>query len=148
MTLDEMFAHWDNYVRPGLLETIGKFDDSELDHVPYDGSWTVGQIIAHIGGAEDFWFRQVVTREVEDTPPDPVLTTVAEAVSFLDGVHAHTRSFLAGQTMDDLQRQIEAPWGARFPLSFVIWHVIEHEVHHRGELSLILGTLGREGLDV
>jgi uncharacterized damage-inducible protein DinB len=26
--------------------------------------------------------------------------------------------------------------------------VLEHEVHHRGELSLIHGLLGREGLDV
>jgi uncharacterized damage-inducible protein DinB len=30
----------------------------------------------------------------------------------------------------------------------VIWHVLEHEIHHRGELSLIHGLLGREGLDV
>jgi len=24
---------------------------------------------------------------------------------------------------------------------------MEHEIHHRGELSLILGLFGREGLD-
>jgi uncharacterized damage-inducible protein DinB len=29
----------------------------------------------------------------------------------------------------------------------MLWHVVEHEIHHRGELSLILGLLGREGLD-
>jgi uncharacterized damage-inducible protein DinB len=33
-------------------------------------------------------------------------------------------------------------------LGWIIWHVLEHEIHHRGELSLILGLLGREGLDV
>jgi uncharacterized damage-inducible protein DinB len=29
----------------------------------------------------------------------------------------------------------------------MILHVIEHEIHHRGELSLKLGLLDREGLD-
>jgi uncharacterized damage-inducible protein DinB len=39
-------------------------------------------------------------------------------------------------------------WGEPIPLRWIIWHVLEHEVHHRGELSLILGLLGKEGLDV
>jgi len=29
----------------------------------------------------------------------------------------------------------------------MLWHTIEHEIHHRGELSLTLGLLGRAGLD-
>jgi uncharacterized damage-inducible protein DinB len=29
----------------------------------------------------------------------------------------------------------------------MVWHVMEHEIHHRGELSLLLGMLGHEGLD-
>ena len=29
----------------------------------------------------------------------------------------------------------------------MIEHMIDHEIHHRGELSLILGLLGREGLN-
>jgi uncharacterized damage-inducible protein DinB len=35
-----------------------------------------------------------------------------------------------------------------FPLYWIIWHVLEHVIHHRGELSLIHSLLGREGLDV
>jgi uncharacterized damage-inducible protein DinB len=29
----------------------------------------------------------------------------------------------------------------------MIDHIMEHEVHHRAELSLILGKLGREGFN-
>jgi uncharacterized damage-inducible protein DinB len=29
----------------------------------------------------------------------------------------------------------------------MLGHILEHEIHHRGELSLILGLLGREGLN-
>jgi uncharacterized damage-inducible protein DinB len=34
------------------------------------------------------------------------------------------------------------------PLRSIIWHVLEHEIHHRGELSILIGLLGREGLEV
>jgi uncharacterized damage-inducible protein DinB len=29
----------------------------------------------------------------------------------------------------------------------LLGHVLEHEVHHRAELSLILGMRGKQGLD-
>ena len=48
----------------------------------------------------------------------------------------------------DLDRLIEAPWGKQIILGWIIWHELEHETHHRGELSLILGIVGHEGLDV
>jgi uncharacterized damage-inducible protein DinB len=50
-------------------------------------------------------------------------------------------------TYPDLTRVIHTPWGATYRLVEMVDHMIEHEVHHRGELSLILGILGREGFD-
>ena len=48
-----------------------------------------------------------------------------------------------------IQRNVyKTPEGEVFTLRWIIWHVLEHEIHHRGELSLALGLLGREGLDV
>ena len=40
------------------------------------------------------------------------------------------------------------PHNESFTLGWLIWHVLEREVHHRGELSLALGLLEGEGLDV
>jgi len=31
---------------------------------------------------------------------------------------------------------------------FVIWHLMEHDVHHTGEMSLILGMHGGQSLDL
>ena len=35
----------------------------------------------------------------------------------------------------------EAPAHTR---QWIVWHVLEHEIHHGGELSLALGTYGLE----
>jgi hypothetical protein len=29
-----------------------------------------------------------------------------------------------------------------------VWHVLEHDLHHGGEISLILGSNGLPGLDL
>jgi len=31
---------------------------------------------------------------------------------------------------------------------FVIWHLMEHDAHHTGEMSLILGKHGVQSLDL
>jgi uncharacterized damage-inducible protein DinB len=48
---------------------------------------------------------------------------------------------------DDLRRVITTPWGVTYRLIEMLGHLIEHEIHHRAELSLIAGILGRAGLD-
>lgn len=65
----------------------------------------------------------------------------------LDDVHSTTAIFLCSLDDVDLGQAIDTPWGARYPLYDMRTHLIEHEIHHRAELSLILGMLGRVGFD-
>ena len=66
----------------------------------------------------------------------------------LSEIHTSKMEYKPIMQIDDLENNIDFPGGEQLRLGWVIWHVIEHEIHHRGELSLILGLLGHEGLDV
>lgn len=150
MKLSEFFRHWKQLHRD-LLWTIDQFDQDELVYRPFGQSWMVGDIMVHIPDAEDGWFRYVVNRELSDWPSYsldeyPDIESIKKLIS---EVHARTEGFLAELDSADLERPIQLPWkDVETSLGWIIWHVIEHEIHHRGELSLILGTLGKEGLDV
>lgn len=149
MKLNELFSHW-NQAHTDTLDVIDKFNDDELSHIAYDGAMPVGRIALHIASAEEGWFRLVITKERQDWPSDYTLEyyPTKEAIkALLSEVHDRTMAYLDSLSTDDWDTEVESPWGT-FSIKFVIWHVIEHEIHHRGELSLILGTLGREGLDV
>src|SRR4029077_5718435 len=39
----------------------------------------------------------------------------------------------------------QRPWRSR---RYIVWHVAEHDLHHGGEISLILGMRGGRGLDL
>jgi uncharacterized damage-inducible protein DinB len=35
-----------------------------------------------------------------------------------------------------------------FSRAWIVWHVMEHDVHHGGEISLILGSNALDGLEL
>jgi uncharacterized damage-inducible protein DinB len=148
--VSQPFSHW-KQVRKDLLSTIDKFKEEELVYIPFESSMSAGQIMMHIGEAEEGWFRYFVSKELEVWPDFDLeeYPTTSAIKSLLTEIHARTEVYLESLNADDLEREIAHPHrDFRLPLGWIIWHVLEHEIHHRGELSLILGLLGREGLDV
>lgn len=149
MNLKTFFSHWEE-IHEGTLNVLDGFIDAELSYTAYDGGWSVGQIALHIANAEEGWFRTIATKELAQWPSGHTTDNYPTKESIRDllkETHAKTMAYLNTLTSDDLDLVVQSEWG-NFSLQFIIWHVIEHEIHHRGELSLIAGILGREGVDV
>jgi uncharacterized damage-inducible protein DinB len=149
MKPSQLFSHWEQ-VRADLLATIDMFSEDELKFAPFNGSWPVGRIMLHIADCENYWLHGVVRHEIEtgkffNLADYPTKSAIKEV---LDRVRNRTITFLNNLGENDLDEEYITPRGETFTLRWIIWHVLEHEIHHRGELSLILGLLGREGLDV
>lgn len=144
------FIHFWYQTRKGLLDTIEKFTDEELDFVAYSGGYSVRQAMLHIVQEEAGEIQYGITHRINEFPPqydDDSYPTIGSIKALLSSVHKETLCYLQSLADEDLEEGIEAGWGGTYPLIDMIWHVMEHEIHHRGELSLILGLLGREGLD-
>jgi uncharacterized damage-inducible protein DinB len=149
MNASELMQLWDR-VRAGLLATIDKFQDQDLDYTAFQGGYSVRQIMLHIAQEELGEIQYGITHTLDEFPSDfqeALFPTISAIKALLAEVHAETTEYLKGTENQDLEGQVEAGWGGSYPLLDMLWHVVEHEVHHRGELSLILGLLGREGLD-
>jgi uncharacterized damage-inducible protein DinB len=146
MNVRELFKHWDE-VRTDLFRALDMLADDQLDFVPREGLWSLGQVARHIASAEEGWFRYGIARAYGEWPPDyPAADypTVASIKTLLTDVHARTKTYLDILSLDDLDRLIDMPWGEQLPLLWIVWHVVEHEIHHRGEIFLMLGLMGLE----
>ena len=58
---------------------------------------------------------------------------------------------LARYTPTDLQVAVEDEWEGQkytYTRGWVIWHVIEHDLHHGGEIGYSLGMHGLQALDI
>lgn len=142
-------SHWAN-VRSKLMDVIGRFEDRDLGFRPFDSSWTVQELMLHIAQEELGEVQHGITRELAGWPDafeGTAYPSIASIKALLDGVHARTQALTGALDDEALSRVVETPWGTKDTMLALLGHVIEHEIHHRAELSLILGMLGRPGLD-
>jgi uncharacterized damage-inducible protein DinB len=137
-------------VRADLAKTIDKFADEELSFRPLSGGYAAGELMLHIAHEEAIEIHHGTAQTLAEFPE------AYDAASFLDKesiqtvlgeVHEHTVDYLDGKSDSSLEAPLELPWGGSSRPIDMLWHALEHEIHHRGELSLYLGLLGREGLD-
>lgn len=116
---------------------------------------SVGENAAHIVGCRAGWFIECLG---EDTGPelqacvhwDEPGAPTRSAAELVDGL-ARTWQLMAGclarWSPADMRQTFPDDWdGEKVELSraWVVWHVLEHDLHHGGEISLALGMHGLE----
>jgi uncharacterized damage-inducible protein DinB len=149
MSLTKIDQFW-GQIRKSLIETIDKFAYGDLSFIPVEDGYSVRQIILHIAHEEYGEIQYGLAHAIDEFPPEyreDEYQTIESMKTLLASVHNQTSKYLETIDNGELENDFEAQWGEKKPLIDFIVHVMEHEIHHRGELSLILGLLGREGLD-
>ena len=73
------------------------------------------------------------------------MRTPAEMVEALDRTWQGMADCLASWNDDDMRQTFEDDWDGKIvhlPRAWIVYHVMEHDLHHGGELSLTLGMHG------
>lgn len=63
-------------------------------------------------------------------------------VAYFDRMHAEALEIFGALSDDRLRERCDTPGGVSLPVWKWLRAMIEHEVHHRGQLYLMLGMLG------
>jgi uncharacterized damage-inducible protein DinB len=164
---------WENY-QSLLLDALRPLTAEQMALKPAAHQWTVWQIASHMAGARMYWFHDFL-RECDPSLRDMFRVdrvTVAgipvEAAGWEDNeaqprsadevVDAFERTWAAMAecmerwTADDLrvtyQRTRRNGDVETMSREWVLWHLIEHDLHHGGEISNILGSHGLTALDL
>ena len=170
--LDTFTEGWANY--QGLvLDAIRDLTPEQLGLRTAPHQWAVWQLAGHVAGSRAYWFHdilgegQTATRDLfrvaSTTVPDLPLEdagweddeshprSAAEIVQAFDLTWGMIDDCLRRWTPDDLTVEFsrDRPWGTeRFTRQWVIWHLVEHDLHHGGEISQILGSHGVSALNL
>jgi uncharacterized damage-inducible protein DinB len=146
MNAAQYFDHW-NVVWRDLLRGVSMLRDDQLEFRPAElYTRTVGDILRHMINLEEGWIHFVVERSLPAWPDEAAdrLKTVAGIRAEMDRVHKHTLDYLKSVQVEDMNRIIQVPGDGTPKLGWILWHVFEQEIHHRGELFLCLSLLGME----
>lgn len=156
-TLAIMAEGWAAY-QEQLINALAPLDAEQLELRVAPGLRSIREIATHIVSVRANWFRGALgvggDRLVEIggwQEPDAPPRTAAELVAGLRETWQAMRTAMAGWTPADLAETVEGEYhGDSFSLvrGWVIWHVIEHDTHHGGEISYALGINSLPGVDI
>lgn len=151
MKTTTLFHHWTE-VRQGLTQALDSLTDAQLDFVPRPGLWSLRETVTHMAGTEDGWLRycafHVIDGWEEANYPPENYPTVASLKALLAEVHERCMAYFAEDADSVMAREVVLPWGPTVTIEWIVWHVLEHEIHHRGEVYLMLGLNSIEAPDV
>ncbi len=158
-TLAQFYDGWGEYNRL-LIAAVEPLDAAQLDLQAAPHLWSVRMMANHVAAARVWWFHSWMGEGGaafdamagwDDTPESqrrPAAEIAAGLASTWDLVESGLRRWRASDLCEHFQRPTpndagERPWRAR---QWIVWHVMEHDAHHGGEISLTLGTHGVAGL--
>ena len=145
MNVAQFFDHW-NTVHRDLLIAVAVLDDNDLAFQPAAAyPRTIGDILRHIINLEQGWIHYVIRRSLLEWPEEDSerLNTVEAIRAELDSSFTDTMNYLGTIPVEELNRVVQVPGDGVPKMSWILWHVFEQQIHHRGELFLCLSLLGK-----
>jgi uncharacterized damage-inducible protein DinB len=114
----------------------------EWTHRP--GAFTFGDLVRHLGAIERHMFTENACGRSSRYPGHGrELADGWEAtLAYFDRMHQESLEIFRGLTPEDLARRCETPGGASIAVWKWLRSMVEHEIHHRGQIYLMLGILG------
>jgi uncharacterized damage-inducible protein DinB len=116
----------------------------KLDWTYREGKFTLGDLVRHIATIERYMFAETVSgRPSRYAGCGKELADGYETIlEFAERLHRESMEIFAQLTPEDLNRKCATPEGA--PITTWKWlrAMVEHEIHHRGQIYLYLSMLG------
>ena len=152
---------WENH-QQALVKSIASLSSEQLTLPIAPDQRSIGELLDHMIGARFNWFHlwmgegdpDLDWNDGEDNN-EPAVYRAASLVAMFEKSWRVISSALDRWTSADLEHLFSPPashqaWLQKQGLppeqahtrQWIVWHVLEHEIHHGGEISLALGTLG------
>jgi uncharacterized damage-inducible protein DinB len=138
------FLRYFENVRARTVRVVDCIPPDQLEWRPLEGMFSLADLVRHVAATERFMFAENVQGKASRYPGHgPELAAGHEAVmAYFRRLHAEAADIIGRLTPTDLRRPCATPGGIELPTWKWLRSMIEHEVHHRGQIYLMLRLLG------
>lgn len=140
----EPFLDYFAKIRERTRRVVVLIPPDRLEWAPREGAWTFGDLVRHLAAIERWMFAENVSGRPSRYPGHGrELADGYDAVlAYFDRMHDEAMDVFRALTPDALQARCTTPGGASMPAWKWLRAMVEHEIHHRGQLSAYLKMLG------
>lgn len=139
----EVFLNYLEKVHQRTLRVARCIPPDQLEWTYREGKFTLGDLVRHIAAIERYMFVETVQgrpsrysgcgRELADGYDD--------VIAFMGKLQGESCEIIKGLSEADLQSKCKTPEGASISTWKWLRAMVEHEIHHRGQIYLYLAML-------
>ncbi|WP_223609463.1 DinB family protein [Chryseobacterium sp. OSA05B] len=137
------FIDYYEKVRARTLRLIEVVPPEHLDFSYKPGKFTIGDQIRHIAAIERYMYGETISgrKSAYQGCGKELADGYETIIAFFNEMHRQTIEIIRGLSDEDLNRKCLTPPGNEISVWKWLRAMIEHEIHHRGELYIYLNLL-------
>lgn len=139
----EPFLDYYEKIRERTLKVVRCIPPEKIDWTYKEGKFTFGDIIRHLAAIERYMYAENVQFNPSRYPGHgkELADRYEDVMEFMNRMHRESMEIFRRLSDDDLKARCVTPGG----VSITVWKwlraMVEHEIHHRGQIYLYLGML-------
>jgi uncharacterized damage-inducible protein DinB len=144
-TIEPFIAYLES-VRRRTRSVADCIPGDQVEWSPGEGRFTPGDLIRHIAGTERWMWAenaQLLPSRYPGHGPD-LATGKSGVLEYMDRLHAETLTILRSLTPEQLEERCLTVGEVEMRVWKWLRLMVEHEIHHRGQLYELLGQMGVE----
>ncbi len=139
----DFFLDYLDKVQQRTMRVVRCIPSDKLDWPYREGKFTLGDLVRHIGAIERYMFGETVQGKPSRYKGcgKELADGLEEVIRFKETMHRETVEIIRQLGEEGVNRKCTTPDGA----SITVWKwlrlMVEHEIHHRGEIYFYLSLL-------
>lgn len=133
-------------VRQRTLRVAAVIPPEQIEWTYREGKFTLGDLLRHLASIERWMFAENALRRPSRYPGHGrELAEGREAIlEFMERMHEESMAIFRSLSDEDLDAKTTTPGGAELRIGKWLRSMVEHEIHHRGQIYLYLSMMGIE----
>lgn len=141
--LAEFLEYWAK-IRARTRRLLRCIPPERIDWSSREGAWTLGDLVRHLAALERWMFAENAQGRgsLYDGCGPELADGFEEVLAYWDRLGEETEAILAGLPEGRMTEKCTTPGGAEITVWKWLRAMVEHHVHHRGQIYLLLSLLG------
>jgi uncharacterized damage-inducible protein DinB len=137
------FLQYFGNVRERTMRVARRMPADKIEWTYAAGKFTLGDLLRHIAVTERYMFAENIQGHTSRYTKHgkELADGLDNILAFMERLHSESMEIFSKLTDEDLQRKCGNPGGMEITTWKWLRSMVEHEIHHRGQIYLYLGML-------
>lgn len=141
-SIDSFLKYWSR-IHGRTLRVIRTIPPQNIEWTYAEGKWTLGDLIRHLAAIERYMFIETFLGRPSRYPGHgrELADGYDAVVAYFEAMNDEAVELLRGLPDSRLQEKCTTPGGADLQVWKWMRAMVEHQIHHRGQIYIYLGML-------